>query len=253
MLKTGPARLSRIGLYVASIFFSLLIREGFPQTKDRTVTVFLENKNGSPDAIVGSVEEIYEDARLAIESGDYKRAEAYYKALIDNDQNNPSFHFQLANLYEFNLYLFEDAIKEYRLAEEGLRANDIKLKAYYQEIIGQIYLNSLAKPEEAIIALQESLQTNPDNIHSQPLLYNLAVALCSVGRKEEGKDYFRKVIELQPDSNYAYVSGAQLLIFQEDYKGALAGLMKAKEITSDEIFKGTIDRAIEAVKSAMQE
>lgn len=253
MLKASPIRLLQIGLCIVVIFFSLLIREGFPQTKDRIVTVFLENKNGPPDAIVGNAGEIYEDARLAIESGDYKRAEACYKALIENDQNNPSLHFQLARLYEFNLHLFEAAIKEYRLAEEGLRANDIELKAYYQEIIGQIYLNSLAKPEEAIIAFQDSLRTNPDNIHNQPLLYNLAVALCSAGRMEEGKDYFRKVIQLQPDSNYAYVSGAQLLIFQEDYKGALAGLIKAKEITSDEAFKETIDRAIEAVTSAMQE
>ncbi|MDD5116894.1 MAG: hypothetical protein PHW98_07590, partial [Candidatus Omnitrophica bacterium] len=60
MLKASPIRLLQIGLCIVVIFFSLLIREGFPQTKDRIVTVFLENKNGPPDAIVGNAGEIYE-------------------------------------------------------------------------------------------------------------------------------------------------------------------------------------------------
>lgn len=241
-----------IASYIIVILPFFLNSICYSQNSQEVIAVPIENKEGSVDVIVGSIQEILNDAEEAKKIGDYKTAEACYKAVIEYSPQNARLHVDLANLYRFGLGLFEQAIKEYKIAE-SLSGDNKKGIGFCQEMEGQIYLNDLHIPKEAVSEFEKSLDSNLENINNIPLLFNLAVALNKVDRGEEAENYLKKIIELNPESDFAYVSRGQLLTNSGDYEGAINALIKAKQITSNKELTVIADSAIDIIKNIRKE
>jgi superkiller protein 3 len=63
-----------------------------------------------------------------------------------------------------------------------------------------IVLESQNKMPEALKAYRTALRIDPNFI---PANYNLAVALFKLGRRDEARDYFEKVVKDMPESEMA--------------------------------------------------
>jgi tetratricopeptide (TPR) repeat protein len=242
MDKDTINKLQRIFFYFLFVSIFILQNTAFAEEK-QLVFVTFPRKDGKSDVIVGSAEDIMKDAEKFEKAGSYKDAQICYRAVIDQAPVNyhPTAHLMLGNIYRFNLGLPEEGIKEY---EKAVAITQGPQESLIHRVIGETYLNDLNMPKEAIPELKKSLENNPENIQT---IYNLAVAFSHNGNTEEGIIYFNKVIQLYPESDFAYVSQAQLFIFKEDYQSALDALNKAKQITTNEDLLKVIDNTIDAI------
>jgi len=88
------------------------------------------------------------------------------------------------------------------------------------------------KPQEAIAALKEVLEQNPDNYG---VWFNLGVAYGMAGQDDEAVTAFRKVLALEPKLYEAQLNLAQVLLRQKKYSDAIPFLTQAVEQKPQEI------------------
>jgi tetratricopeptide (TPR) repeat protein len=213
------------------------------------LTVEVENQQGTIDLVLGTREDIQRRAERAIENKNYKEAESCYKAILQHNPGDCETHIYLAHLHRYGIRQINDAIAEYKKAIECLRyISNKKAIGLCQEMLGQIYLNDLNMPQEAVEEFKKSQENDPDNTTNIKLLFNLGVALKQLGRADEAAPYFNKIVEMNPESDLAYVVRAQALASQGQLTEALDALQKAKELAKSEETLTMINAAIESLK-----
>ena len=162
-------------LYSAARFYS-----------DLSTDALLTLRRHNPDSyrfyqILGEIMEV---------RGDYTRAEAYFRAVLEQNPETPGVHYELGKII--------------LLASHDAGARERARKEF-----------------EAELAL------NPDNAAAE---YQLALLARRLNRVEEAEQRFRRAIELNPDFVEAYVGLGKILIASGNLQGAIVILEKARSL-----------------------
>lgn len=150
--------------------------------------IFLIIGNGTFSlAFANNLQEYYEQAAVAYQSGDYKKAiELYHKVLEIDSQFAPAYN-ALGEIYQNRS---EDVLDAVWYFKEALKADPNYLEAY--ENLGKVY-HQANEPDQAVEYLQKALAIDPDHFSSQ---FTLAwVYLLGKSQPQEAEKYFKKVIE----------------------------------------------------------
>lgn len=122
----------------------------------------------------------------------YKEAEEELREALKNEADDASsVHYNLAGCL-LNLRKRREAISECKKA--------IKIEpraADYHTLLAGIYASDIGKYEEAVNEYKKAIKIDPEDTEAR-----LKLGLCyeKMGRKQEAKECFQKVLELSPDS-----------------------------------------------------
>ncbi len=159
----------------------------------------LHRLTGEPMALARPADpsDVANAAMAAGQRGDYKEAERLYTRAIDSGKLSPN-HAALAyysrGIVHINLQRFDDALADLRRA--------IKMVPTYADAhvgLGNAYLGK-NEPTLAVAAYTEAVRRQPRHVLGYR---NRAQAYEQLGRKEEAKADYQKVLELLPDDAFA--------------------------------------------------
>ena len=113
------------------------------------------------------------------------------------------------------------------LLEEAIRLAPDEEVAYAN--LGTIR-NNQKRHHEALEASTAGLKQNPGPGVARELHFNSGVALCCLGRVEEGLKEFQRTLEVDPEHFLAHATLAQMALNRGDRADALAHLRRAHEV-----------------------
>jgi Tfp pilus assembly protein PilF len=160
-------------------------REDFPTTKVNGLNLSIGGESKSEFI----VEEMLEDAYVALNSGQTEVASTLYKNVLNNDANNVSALFGLATIYHQNSQLEE---------ARALYTNILSLEPSNQDALNNfLMLVGEESPEEAILELKKLEAINP-TVGIIPA--QIAMIYLRQGEDKKALKYFNKAILLAPDN-----------------------------------------------------
>lgn len=240
-----------VTIWIGFILFSLSLRPlCYAQQSNDLLTVEIENQDGTVDIVLGNREDIKKRAERAIENKNYNEAKSCYKTILKQNPGDCEIHTYLAHLYRYGMGQINNAVVEYKNAIGCLSytANK-KAIGFCQNMLGQVYLNNLNMPKEAAEEFKKSQINDSDGATDLSLLFNLGVALKRLGLRDEADSYFKKIIEIKPESDFAYLVRAQFFVSQGQLARASEALEKAKELAKSEEMLSVVNVAIESLKA----
>ncbi|MFW5944449.1 MAG: tetratricopeptide repeat protein [Bacteroidota bacterium] len=147
------------------------------------------------------VEALYAD--LYLKTNNYREAADHLKTLATSSQNKYIYWDQLLSIYSY-LGEFE---KMFQYGRKAIKTYDNKPRIFLLTGIGALQTD---KPEKAVTLLEEGLQHIQDNRSLKVQFYTqLGEAYHKTEDYEQSDQYFKKVLELDPDNkvvlnNYSY-------------------------------------------------
>lgn len=161
--------------------------------------------------------------KLAMLTEDYQRAAEYYRSGVENNPDNFTLAFNLANACEKNGNL-DKAEKAYLLAIE------INPKfVYAHNNLGLLY-EKQEQYEKAELVYREAIRQVPDYTYAR---LNLANMLQTSGRLEEAEGMYKKTIEYEADNGWAYLYLGNTYYRLGRYEQAVNAYNKAIELNPD--------------------
>jgi len=160
------------------------------------------------------------------DAGDYEKAEAMYRGLLEIRPTDPNIHERLATTLVRQNELTE-ARKHYEKALELKPENPAALYG-----LGNI-LSLEEKPDEAVEMYRRSLEMNPDHV---PTLANLAIVLGFQGQLDEAAGTFQKALDVassSADRFNLHLQLAEIRVRQRKYEQAVAHFEAALESRPD--------------------
>ena len=156
-----------------------------------------------------AVQQLYEQAHEAQQTGNTEKAIATYRELLRQDPSIAPAYNNLGRLY-FNLNRFAEAAE---VLERGLALNPDMAPA--QIMLGASYLQ-LNQPEKALEPLQQGIRSLPDDHFAQQ---TLAEALLRTHRTPEAAAQLQKLVQADPqDQQSWYLLGkVELQLSQEAF------------------------------------
>lgn len=118
---------------------------------------------------------------------------------------------------KYELNKLKEHAAEYKGAELDGKISDFEWQLLFSE----------NKYEEALEAIDKSLELNPDD---NIALTNKGVALVNLGKHEEALEVFNKILETNPDNDFALTSKGYALVNLGKYEEALEVFNKILEI-----------------------
>ncbi len=143
-------------------------------------------------------------ANLYVVNKNMDSAITVYRQMIEIQPNNEDLKYNLAMLYMENDQ-YKKALKELKKIERTYGFTEDMAIAQYR-----VYSKKHdVKATEAV--LQKSIEKFPDELRFYGLLAEL---YSSVGREQEAQDYYKKLLEVDPDNALGYIS---MIEFYKDY------------------------------------
>jgi Tfp pilus assembly protein PilF len=203
----------------------------------------------------------FEQGLSALHAKDYVQAEASFKKTLELNPKFAAAYLGLADLRqsqgkpaEAGVYLqkavaiapqntgvqtawgqFLSSQKRYAEAEKALqRAVQLDPKAPLpHELLGDLYLMSLKKPQEAIVAYRACLSVDPTNPKAS---FMLGTALLAVGKTQEAEEQLSKTSEQNPANLAVRKTLADLQLRNAELDAALASYNKILQIAPNSTF-----------------
>ena len=154
------------------------------------------------------------------QAGRLDKAEAIYRAVLDDQPNQPD-ALHLLGVVRHQAGAYGDAIG---LIERAIAGNG--LQPAYRNNLGEV-LAAEGRWSDALACYRAAIGLNPAYIQAA---LNIAKALHRLGRTDEALDQVRGVISDHPDNPMGHVNLATLLIESGDLPAAVAALRRAVEI-----------------------
>ncbi|WP_457571965.1 tetratricopeptide repeat protein [Desulfovulcanus sp.] len=187
--------------------------------------------------------ELIEKAETDIANGNYDQAIESLNEIIDVDNRDAQYYFDLGNSYLLEekytkaIIAFNKAlkinnlfIKAYKgLAEAYKGKNDIKKYKYYLNKCAQEYAKR-DNFEEVKKLFVEILKVDP---YSPNPYNNLGINLRKKGQYKLAIDAYRKALALDPKDEYIYFNMAKAYFFMDEYVKAKKIILKALKLNPD--------------------
>lgn len=183
------------------------------------IVVKLTGANKQQFTVAGTRRQIEDYAERFKNKGDYNYAIGCYQQLIATDSRDVRSYVLLGKLYQFQLGKYADAIRQYKKAErvvppdnpDGLAEIRLFSAKAYQTLAEQT--NSLIYFVQAISEYEKVLDHNPKDVEA---MFNLASCRLNSKDYDESIRWFERVIELEPEGEWAELSKKALNMARED-------------------------------------
>lgn len=157
------------------------------------------------------VEILATEAKYQLQKRQFSMAQKLYQEVIELDQNNANFYFNLGEALVQQSF-FDEAITSW---QEALKLQPDLVKAYQNQASVR---QKLAEYSQAIIAYQKVLEITPNDVDS---LYNLGLCYGEINELETSIKCFQNCLEINQEFSQAYGEIGYILLQQKKIEEAI--------------------------------